>query len=207
MLCFSSAWKNSFQFVFLIPSDRNINTYAYDHKTKLEKAIYVFILLLLFELSTCTYDIDLLVFDLAAMTHDNFNPVIVLINGINIFTIQLDHNSIICIVIIQKWLTSNHVIFQQYISFNVDIVQNRFSYTLVHGQLAINTILLIMIVIVCQFCVTPCVLMYGVEKSTSYPYFNLHPITVQTTCNQIKWTSNDLPTRVKKGSNKNKSII
>ena len=144
------------------------------------------------ELNTSLLDYNLFLFYLIAITMDDFNFIMAIINAGNIISVQIDHCCVFLIVIIYELLimpvdTLELFFMVLYNNFSINGDKNWLLYTLFHEQWITKTISLIMIIIICEFYVIVCIVIY------------LH-VQINSTIT-FKCPSNDTTNTVKSGSN------
>ena len=149
--------------IYTIISGANLFTLI-DHIIP-QPLIYVFTIIFKFNTSSCGTDSPL--FYLIAMKADDFDLIIPVINSTNTITIQIDRNYVIWIVTMNELLMISIIMntFKQfcmffYKNFLINIVENWFFYSVSNEKVIFHISLLIMIIIISQFYIILCVLVY-----------------------------------------------
>ena len=127
----------------------------------------IYIVMLLFKFNIGSHYRDLLVFYSKAMKMDDFHLMIAVINSINTIIVQTDYRYVILIVIMNELLVMVMDIFKLFwmsccnnFSIKINIVENWFFYIVFNEKVIFHVILLITIVMACQFYIILCMLIF-----------------------------------------------
>ena len=163
---------------------------------------YIFILP--FKFNPSLYYKSLLLFHLIIMNVDDFDLIVTVINAANTITIQIDHSYVVLSMITHELLMMVIAVFKLFLmvfysNFSLNIDENWFLYALLYEQSIVQTILLMVIIMICEFYVILGVLIYfNVEVNNTKTFQS--PSNDST--NTIKSGSNDGQTTVQRVSNK-----